>query len=203
MTEETNQENTKVEKKKKKQRSKAVELVETLIIAFFLAFLIRVTVAEARFIPSSSMEPTLQIGDRLIIEKVSSYFVKPSRGSILVFYPPHAIQKKGWVNDTLRKLTITNEMAYIKRVVGLPGETVEVKEGKVFINGKPLIEDYTQEPPFYTYPPLKVPEDSLFMMGDNRNNSQDSHLWGPLPIKNIIGQAIVRFWPPQRIGSPS
>ncbi len=94
------------------------------------------------------------------------------------------------------------ERDFIKRVIGLPGETVAVHGGKVWINGKALVEPYELQPPAYTMPPIKLGPNQLFVMGDNRNDSDDSHIWGPLPMKNIIGRAIVRYWPPDRVLLP-
>ena len=186
----------------KKRKPKFLETIETIFIALILSVFIRATVAEARFIPSESMVPTLLINDRLVVEKVSNYAGKIQRGEILVFYPPFG----GDLSDTLtarslRWLGFTKNVAYIKRVIGLPGETVEVRNQTVYINGKGLQEEYIKEKPMYEYGPTKLKENELFMMGDNRNNSMDSHVWGPLPEQNIIGHAIVRFWPPQRIGT--
>lgn len=169
-------------------KSKTRETIETFAVAIVLALVVRSTVAEARYIPSESMLPTLDVGDRLIIEKISYHFTQPHRDDIIVFNPPASSGFKG--------------AAFIKRVIGLPGETVAVHGGKVWIDGKPLYEPYELQPPDYTMPPLKLGPKQLFVMGDNRNNSEDSHVWGPLPEKNIIGRAIVRFWPPDRIFVP-
>jgi signal peptidase I len=91
-------------------------------------------------------------------------------------------------------------VAYIKRAIGLPGETIAVHDGQVWIDGKALVEPYLHEPPNYTMDPVRLPAGHLFMLGDNRNNSQDSHVWGPLPIENVIGHSAVRFWPLTRLG---
>jgi signal peptidase I len=90
--------------------------------------------------------------------------------------------------------------AFIKRIIGLPGETVEVKNGSVLINGQPLPEKYIAERPEYNWGPGTVPEGQYLVLGDNRNNSYDSHYWGFVPRENIIGRATVRFWPPDRVG---
>ncbi|MFN8672004.1 MAG: signal peptidase I [Candidatus Sericytochromatia bacterium] len=186
-----------------KKKNKFFETFETVFVALILAIFIRATVAEARYIPSESMVPTLLVSDRLVVEKVSGYMGTPKRGDILVFYPPTGdnLNDDTFFNKTLIWLGFTSKNAYIKRVVGLPNETIEVKEGKVFVDGKPLSEDYIKEKPFYNLDPVKLGSSELFMMGDNRNNSMDSHVWGPLPMKNIIGKAVVRFWPLARVGS--
>ncbi|MFB2839138.1 signal peptidase I [Floridanema evergladense] len=161
-----------------------------LVIALGLALLIRAFVAEPRFIPSDSMIPTLQLGDRLVVEKVSYAFHPPETGDIIVFEPPTQLQIQGYAKD----------QAFIKRVIGEPGEIVSVANGKVYINDKPLKEDYIAESPDYRWGPKRVPENQVFVMGDNRNNSNDSHIWGFLPTENIIGRAWFRFWPFDRIG---
>lgn len=188
---------------KPRKKSKARETVETVVVALGLALVTRAAVAEPRYIPSESMLPTLKVQDRLIVEKISNYTQRYQRGDILVFYPPSETHENPSVlADTLKWLGFSTSPAYIKRVIGLPGETIEVREGKVWINGKALNEQsYIKEPPVYDMPPVKIPPGHFFMMGDNRNNSMDSHVWGPLPIKNVIGHAAFRFWPLQRIGT--
>ncbi len=168
-----------------------IEGLQTIGLSVVLALGIRQFVAEARFIPSGSMKPTLQIDDRLVIEKISYRFNPPKRGDVIVFQAPQA---------ALDLVGSTRKDAYIKRVIGLPGDTVEVKEGQVFIGGNALEEDYIQAPPAYTWGPETVPEGEYLVLGDNRNSSSDGHEWGFLPRENIIGRAVVRFWPPQRIG---
>jgi signal peptidase I len=165
-----------------------VEGLKTIGLSVFLAIGIRSFVAEARYIPSGSMEPTLQINDRLIIDKISYNFRQPQRGDIVVFSPTDALKQQNFKD------------AFIKRVIALPGETVEVKGGRVYVNGQSLREQYIEEEPEYSYGPVTVPEDNYLVLGDNRNNSYDSHYWGFVPRKNIIGRAIVRFWPLNRVG---
>lgn len=166
-----------------------VEAAQTIGLSIVLALGIRHFVAEARYIPSGSMEPTLQVNDRLVVEKVSYYFNTPERGDIVVFWPPENLFPQGKRRD-----------AFIKRVIGLPGETVQVKTGKVYVNGQPLDENYIAAPPEYEWGPETVPENSYLVLGDNRNSSYDSHSWGFVPQENIIGRAAVRFWPPSRVG---
>ncbi|MBD2559135.1 signal peptidase I [Nostoc sp. UIC 10607] len=161
-----------------------------IAIALCLAFLIRTFIAEPRYIPSDSMLPTLHTGDRLVVEKISYHFHPPITGDIIVFQPPAELQRRGYPKD----------QAFIKRVIGQPGEVISVASGKVYLNGQPLAEDYIAEPPNQPYQPVKVPEDEFFVMGDNRNDSNDSRYWGFLPRKNVIGRATFRFWPLDRIG---
>jgi signal peptidase I len=185
----------------KKPKSRTRETIETFVIALALALGVRATVAEARYIPSESMLPTLEVGDRLIVEKVSYHFETPQRGDIVVFNPPKI---EGLLNEN---------NAFIKRVIGLPGDRLAVRGGHVIRNGLPLTEPYIKENPDYDMPDpanphayfhdgreVTVPPGHVFVMGDNRNNSMDSHVWGFLPIDHIIGRAVVRFWPPTRLG---
>jgi len=204
------------------------EMVELIGVTLVLLVLIRWALAEARYIPSSSMEPTLQINDRLLVEKVSGHLGKPiKRGDILVFYPPPVeMGGKDLSNEPLFVLGrwtglpfLPYEAAFIKRVIGLPGNHMRVQKGVgVFINGELLDESlYTKERANYdlnvlgdiggrsstgsiirpygdSKEPIIVPAGHLFMMGDNRNNSEDSHVWGFLDQKRVIGRACLLFW---------
>jgi signal peptidase I len=165
-----------------------LEGLKTIGLSAVLAFGIRTFVAEARYIPSGSMLPTLQINDRLIVDKLGYHFKNPERGDVVVFSP----------TDTLEKQNFHD--AFIKRVIGLPGDKVEVKGGRVFINDQALRESYIAEDPQYQYGPVTVPQDAYLVLGDNRNNSYDSHYWGFVPRDRIIGRAVVRFWPMNRLG---
>jgi signal peptidase I len=130
------------------------------------------------------------IGDRLVVEKVSYYLHPPSTGDIVVFEPPPQLLEYGYAPGK----------AFIKRVIGTPGDVVQISGGSVYLNGQVLVEEYIAEAPAYELPPLRVPNDQLFVMGDNRNNSNDSHIWGFLPQQNVIGRAVFRFFPIDRIG---
>lgn len=168
-----------------------VESLQTVGLSVVLALGIRQFVAEARYIPTGSMEPTLQVNDRLVVEKISYHLTVPERGDIVVFWPPEELTPAGQPRN-----------AFIKRVIGLPGDTVEVKDGKVLINNELISEEYIKAPPNYQWGPKTVPKESYIVFGDNRNNSVDSHAWPRpfLPEDQIIGKAVVRFWPPNRIG---
>jgi signal peptidase I len=160
------------------------ESIRTIAIALILAFLLRTFIIEPRYIPSGSMEPTLLVNDRIIVEKVSYWFREPQRGEILVFYPP----KSPAIEDSSK--------AYIKRLIGLPGDRISIHDGKVFVNDKAISESYIAEPPEYSFSSsVTVPPGYYWMMGDNRNSSNDSHVWGFLPRQNIIGRAFFRFFP--------
>jgi signal peptidase I len=177
------------DKKPVHQPNPWVEVVQTVGLSIVLALGIRHFVAEARYIPSGSMEPTLQVYDRLVVEKISYRLNPPERGDIVVFWPPEKLTPPGQRRD-----------AFIKRVIGLPGDVVEVRDGQVLINGEVIQEDYIKEAPNYLWGPEEVPEGFYLVLGDNRNGSYDGHSWGFLPADNIIGKATVRFWPPSRIG---
>ncbi|NJN05047.1 MAG: signal peptidase I [Leptolyngbyaceae cyanobacterium SL_1_1] len=166
------------------------ENIKVLAIALAIALVLRLFIAEPRYIPSNSMEPTLHVGDRLLVEKVSYHFHPPQTGDIVVFYPPQQLQKLGY----------GSHQAFIKRVIGLEGQTVAVHRQKVYIDGVPRPEPYIAAAPQYEMIPVTVPSGHIFVMGDNRNDSNDSHIWGFLPIKNIVGQAQFRFWPFSQAG---
>jgi len=165
-----------------------LEGLKTIGLSIVLALGIRTFVAEARYIPSGSMLPTLQINDRLIVDKMSYRFESPQRGDVVVFNPTDELLRQNFKD------------AFIKRVIGLPGETVEVLNGRVYVNGKALTEDYIADRPDYQWGPTPVPQGSYLVLGDNRNQSYDSHYWGFVPREKIIGRAVVRFWPLDRIG---
>ncbi|MDJ0693158.1 signal peptidase I [Mastigocoleus sp. MO_188.B34] len=190
-------------KKAPVSNSKWHSLRENLIvigIALLLAFLIRTFIAEPRLIPTGSMLPTLHTGDRLIVEKISYRFHQPKIGDIIVFLPPERLQRQGFEKD----------QAFIKRIIGQPGKEIAIKDGTVFINNEPLEENYIAETPERPYPDREnpqfcqqqlVPNNEFFVLGDNRNDSRDSRYWCFVPKENIIGRAVFRFWPFDRIGS--
>jgi len=165
------------------------EVLESALIAIVLVFLIiRPYVVQAFYIPSGSMHPTLLEQDRILVNKFIYRFQKPRRGDVIVFKAPPQASPDGREKD------------FIKRVIGLPGDTIEVREGRTYVNGKPLDEPYILERPFYEFPPQQVPQGTLFVMGDNRNDSNDSHNWGSLERDRVLGKAMVIFWPIKRIG---
>ncbi|MEL6855431.1 MAG: signal peptidase I [Cyanobacteria bacterium J06606_4] len=176
---------------KQQQPNIWVEALQTMGLSVLMAFGIRQFVAEARVVPTGSMRPTVEINDRLFIEKISYRFQTPQRGDIIVFRAPR---------KALEAANATTGDAYLKRIIGLPGETVEVRDGKVFIDNQPLVETYIKAPPVYTWGPSVVPEGQYLVLGDNRNGSSDGHVWGFLPGDSIIGRATARFWPPNRVG---
>lgn len=144
-------------------------------------------------IPSKSMLPTLQVGDRVFVNKSSGY--SPQRGNLVVFRVPQAARILQTEADK------KDEQFFIKRVIGEPGQVVRIADGVVYIDNQPLQEAYITEPPAYDWGPMMVPAESYFVMGDNRNKSFDSHIWGFLPGYYLVGQAYKIFWPPERIQS--
>ncbi len=162
-----------------------LSLLRDVLYGVLLWLIIITFVGQVRAVPTSSMEPTILVGDRFWTDKLVLRFTPIRRGDIVVFDPPPPVQA---------------EYPYIKRVIGLPGETVEVRDGQVFINGEPLDEPYIAEPPQYTYGPVTIPEGQYFVLGDNRNLSNDSHEWGLLNRERIFARAVYRIWPLSRIG---
>ncbi|MCB0168301.1 MAG: signal peptidase I [Anaerolineae bacterium] len=168
------------------------EVGETIILTLIIFFLIQTVVRNFRVV-GTSMVNNLHDGQYLIIDKVSynplltKYLGMggPQRGDVIVFEPPNNPNED-----------------YVKRIIGLPGEEVNVINGQVFINGVKLDEPFEPVPGTYTMPsPIVVPPGDVFVLGDNRNNSNDSHNWGPLPIGNIVGRAWVSYWPPDQWGT--
>jgi signal peptidase I len=169
-------------------RKVVIEWVVILAVAVLAAFLIRSFAIEPFFIPSGSMEPTLQVGDRVLVNKLSYDVHSVHRGDIVVFKKPANDFSPG-VKDL------------IKRVVGLPGETISAHGGFVYIDGRELNEPWLPKGETTgSFPPVFVPKGDYFMMGDNRGDSADSRIIGPVSDKLFIGRAFVRVWPVSRIG---
>lgn len=199
-----------------KRRSKGSswkELPILLVIAFILALLIKGFLVQAFFIPSGSMEPTLQIGDRVLVNRLSYRLHPIHRGDVVVFSDPSPSPQQHqnpfeaalhWVTDGLGATTPPTE-DFIKRVIGLPGETVQVLHGgRVLIDGKPLspepyVNPATVDLPTDTTGIWQVPAGDLFVMGDNRGNSCDSRCFGFVPESKVIGRAFVIMWPPSQL----
>lgn len=193
---------------KKKAKAIIKETVETVVFVVVMVIIIKFFIGEIRWIPSSSMHPTLIEGDRIFVERFSRFYETPKRGDIMVFYPP-MVKLEATPMKIFERLTgfFCDDVAFIKRVVGLPGDKVEIKKLKdgafeVFINDKPLEEPYIKSK--YDYNdctaamhcgPMIVPKGEYFMMGDNRGNSQDSRYWGFLPQERFIGKAVTIIWP--------
>jgi signal peptidase I len=183
------------------------ELPVLVLLAFALALLLKTFVVQAFYIPSGSMEPTLMPGDRVLVEKVMYH---PNYGDIIVFEDPHPGDQPDrgivggflhWLSQGLGFSQPADE-DFIKRVIGLPGDTVELRHGRLFVNGDRVRQQYlTGEPDLRDYGPTKVPPNSLFVLGDNRLNSNDSRFGlGFVPEDRVIGRAFVLIWPLSRIG---
>ena len=175
---------------------KQIETFETLLIALFVALFLRQFIVQSSLVFSGSMIPTLQIQDRILIEKITPRINQKlnkhlNLNTIVIFKPPKILTEAGYSDGS----------ALIKRVVGLPGDKIEVTNGKLYRNEKEINEPWIQEPIQYEMEAINVPENSLWVLGDNRNNSLDSHIWGALPEKNLIGTALARYWPLKKIGS--
>jgi len=160
------------------------ELVESVLPALVIVLVINVFLAQATRVEGQSMEPNLHDNQRLIIEKVTYRFNRPERGDIVVLRPPQQSSEP-----------------LIKRVIGLPGETLEIHNGQVYIDGEALEEPYLNQPTWGTVGPVLVPEEHVFVMGDNRRASNDSRAFGVVAFDDIIGRAWVRYWPPAEIGT--
>ena len=179
-------------------RSSSSSLVETLrrqvvpvLVWVLLALVLRWAVLEPRWIPSGSMLPALQLQDRVLVEKLRARLHRPIPiGTVVVFHPPAALLAAGY----------DPKAALIKRVVAQAGDAVEVRDGVLWRNGSKAAIDWSAEPMDYQLEPLTVPPDHLLVLGDNRNASLDSHLWGPLPQRALIGTAVLRYWPLNRFG---
>jgi len=159
------------------------ELFITLGLALVIFLLLQTTI-QSSIVLGSSMEPGLEDGQRLIINKAVYHFRDPARGDVIILHPPIEPQKE-----------------YVKRVIGIPGDTVEVRNGVVYINGSPLYEPYIKEAPRNNFSPFTVPENNYFVMGDNRNNSNDSRTGWTVTSDNIIGEAWLRIWPLSKWGT--
>jgi signal peptidase I len=158
-----------------------LDILETLVLSVLLFVGINAVSARIR-VDGFSMEPTLNTGEFVIVNKLAYQFGTPHEGDVIVFHPPR---------DPAQE--------YIKRVIGLPGDRVKVANGEVYINGQMLNEPYIAAPPAYQGE-WQVPNNALFVLGDNRNNSSDSHNWGFVPMNYVVGKAVFVYWPPNKIG---
>ncbi|KAL7497003.1 hypothetical protein ACHAWT_005124 [Skeletonema menzelii] len=171
------------------------EDVKTYTVSLSVALLLRLLIIEPRYIPSLSMYPTFEVGDQLAVEKVTKRIRPFNRNEVVVFNPPETFREI--VGQSSRK----SKEALIKRIVAVEGDQVEVKGGKLFVNGVRQEEPFTAEDAEYQFGPVVVPSGDVLVLGDNRNHSLDGHIWGFLPAENVIGRAVFVYWPPWRVGN--
>ena len=172
----------------RRRRRRIIEWIALIAFALVIAFVCRAFVAQTFEIPTDSMVPTLEPNDRVLVNKLAYRFRDPHRGDVVVFHSPPVEQKRGY-------------SYLVKRIVGMPRDTIEGRDGKVLINGKQLEEPYLgPEVESKTFGPTRVPEGRYFMLGDNRLVSEDSTVWHSLKRSAIVGPVFVRIWPPSRVG---
>jgi signal peptidase I len=162
--------------KKSSFRRAVVEILQTLLLAVLLYFAIDAVFARVRVV-NISMQPTFVEGDVLLVNKLAYKLGKLHTGDVVIFHNPNDLEED-----------------YIKRLIGKPGDVVRVEGGIVFVNDIPLEEDYIADPPYYSGEWM-VPQGSIFVLGDNRNQSSDSHSWGYVPLEDLVGKALVVYWP--------
>jgi signal peptidase I len=195
------------------RRSSLVELIMIVAVAIFLALAVQAYAVKPYRIPSGSMEPTLDVGERVLVQRITHRLGSdPKVGDIVVFHPPagadgipavcgeKVVEKRACTTPTRKR----SDQTFINRVVALGGDTVMVRDGLVVRNGR-------EQPAPFAAPcaggdgcdlttPITIPKGSVFLMGDNRGNSDDSRFWGPVPVRWVIGEAFATYWPPGRVG---
>lgn len=208
-------------KRPKSTTGSIAELVVIVLVALGLALGIQAWIVKPYRIPSGSMEPTLKVGQRVLVNRIGTHFGKPSVGQITVFHPPQGAQQEqcGPIAHTVKlggaacAEPVPKEdsgVNFIKRIVAGPGDEIFIKEGHVYRRAAGTSQfvreqdSYIREcgvSPECSFPtPIRIPADHWFMMGDNRGESDDSRFWGPVPTSWIIGEAFATYWPPDRIG---
>jgi signal peptidase I len=206
-----------VTKSRKSLASSVLELVGIVVLALVLAFVIQAFLVKPYRIPSASMEPTLAIGQRILVDRIGMEFGSPQIGDVVVFHPPEDYtgcadpdQGQTQTGQLERQAcdvaqSTPSSVTFIKRVVGLPGDHLQILDGHVIRNGKrerdpyivPCVDDAACNFPGT----IVVPKGDYYMMGDNRPDSEDSRFWGPVPRAWLIGKAFLTYWPPDRIGT--
>jgi signal peptidase I len=197
----------------KRSLNSVLEFVLIVVVALGLALGIQAWVVKPFRIPSGSMEPTLDIGQRVLVDRVTGHFGDPARGDIVVFHPPkgaeNTLQKCGIPRPNNEPCPVGTkqkaEANFIKRVVAVPGDRLKVIDNHAYVNGKRQKETFARTNPCTDVcnlpKAITIPPGQFFMMGDNRGQSDDSRDWGPVPKKWIVGQAFFTYWPPKRIGT--
>ena len=183
------------------RRASILEFIDSALVAVALVFLlVRPLLVQSYWIPSRSMYPTLLVDDKILANKFILRMQQPRRGDVVVFQAPPGLPMPHGAAGASSLFATNPDL--VKRLVGLPGETVEIRAGEgVYINGRLLPEPYISgdRVPSYDMSPLLVPRDAVFVLGDNRNDSYDSHLWGTLPKRYLRGKAMLLYWPPWRV----
>jgi len=198
-----------------KHRSFWREFPVLVVAAFALALLIKTFVLQAFYIPSGSMMPTLEVGERILVEKVTYLFAEPQRGDVVVFErslnpdaPPPPTADDSVFDDVVNAFKSLfgfptgGEQDFVKRVMAIGGDTIEGREGVVYVNDVPVEEPYLPQGIVTTdFPPQRVPSGQIFVMGDNRGNSDDSRSFGPVDVDEVVGEAFLSIWPPKDFGT--
>lgn len=191
----------------RRRRSFIAELPGLLLTALVIAVVIKTFFVQPFWIPSESMLPTIEVNDRVMVNKLAYQWGEPQRGDVVVFRDPREEE----VDESIPEAVIRSVLEavgirtrghedLIKRVVGLPGETVEVRDNQVVVDGTPLEEPYLPEVFMPDEPPVTVGDDEVFVMGDNRNASFDSRRFGPIPLEDLVGEAFITIWPISHVG---
>jgi signal peptidase I len=198
-----------------KHRSFWREFPVLVVAAFALALLIKTFVLQAFYIPSGSMMPTLEVGERILVEKVTYLFAEPQRGDVVVFErslnpdaPPPPTADDSVFDDVVNAFKSLfgfptgGEQDFVKRVMAIGGDTIEGHDGVVYVNDVPVEEPYLPQGIVTTdFPPQRVPSGQIFVMGDNRGNSDDSRSFGPVDVDEVVGEAFLSIWPPKDFGA--
>ncbi len=170
-------------------RAEILDWTKTIALSAAVFFVVRVAVVEAYVIPTGSMRPTILEGDRVLGSKFHYRFFEPAAGEVIVFRPPEIVNEAA--GQTVDR--------YVKRLIAVGGDIVEIDGGRVFVNGTALDEPYVAQPPSYRLDPITVPGGQLFVLGDNRDHSFDSHAWGFLDEDRLLAKVFARYWPPHRM----
>lgn len=199
------------------------DTTETILVALFIALIVRAFLIQVFWIPSESMVPTLNINDRLIVDRISLGIPNPlydmNDSPVFLFNIPNPLYNTNFPLSNIRYIAKFKDpnrfdivvfkfpkdppgvrRDFIKRVIGLPEEMIELKKGKVFVDGLELVEDHSMNKDNFNMPKIRIPKGYYFMMGDNRPNSMDSRFWGFVPEDNFMGLALIRIWPLDKLG---